>query len=78
MVIRMGVAFVNVHISRCLKQELSWAIDKWLWLIINTLLFKNSYTTKNLKNKTIFNLKQYCMYCYVTLSNVFQLMRIKM
>ena len=37
----------------------------------------NSYTTKNLKNKAIFNLKQYCMCCYVTLSNVFQLMRFK-
>ena len=29
-----------VRILRCLKEELSWAIDKWLWLIINTMLFK--------------------------------------
>ena len=36
-------------------------------------VIKNDYTTKNLKSKTVFNLKQYCMHCYVTLSNVFQL-----
>ena len=40
MVLRVGVAYVNVHVSRCLKEELSWAIDKWLRLIINTMLFK--------------------------------------
>ena len=26
---------------------------------------------KKLKNKAILNLKQYCMCCYVTLSNIF-------
>ena len=36
----MGVVYVNVHISRGLKEELAWAIDKQLQLIINTLLFK--------------------------------------
>ena len=25
---------------RRLKAELGWIIDKWLWLIINTVLFK--------------------------------------
>ena len=40
MVIRVGVAYMNVRISRHLKEELAWAIDKWLWLIINTILFK--------------------------------------
>ena len=44
------------------KEELSWAIDKRLRLIINTMF---SYTTKNLKNKAVFNLKQYCMHCYM-------------
>ena len=45
---------------------------KQFWLIINITLFKRvSYTTKKLKNKAIFNLKQYCMQCYVTLSNAF-------
>ena len=43
--------------------------------IINTMLFKTvSYASKILKNKAVFNLKRYCMHCYVTLSNVFQLM----
>ena len=31
----------------------------------------NSYTTKNLKNKAVFNLKQYCMHYYVALCNIF-------
>ena len=39
-VIRVGVAYVNVRILRPLKEELSWAIDKWLRFIINTMLFK--------------------------------------
>ena len=41
-VIRVGVAYVrvNVWISRSLKEELSWHIDKWLRLIINAMLFK--------------------------------------
>ena len=29
----------------------------------------NSYTTKQLRNKAIFSLKQYCMHCYVVLIN---------
>ena len=39
-IIRVGVAYVNVRVSRHLKEELSWAIDKRLRLIINTMLFK--------------------------------------
>ena len=31
---------MNVCVSRRLKEELSWAIDKRLQLIINTVLFK--------------------------------------
>ena len=61
--------YANVKVSRYLKEELDWAIDKRLRLIINKMLFKTvSYTTKNLKNKVVFNLKRYCMRCYVTLS----------
>ena len=37
---RVGVAYVNVCVSRHLKQELGWAIDKCLPLIINKILFK--------------------------------------
>ena len=39
---------MNLRVSRRLKEELSWAKDKWLQLIINTMF---SYTRKNLKNK---------------------------
>ena len=38
--IRVGVAYMNVRILRCLKEELCRAIDKWLRPIINTMLFK--------------------------------------
>ena len=38
-VIKVGVAYVKVHISRCLKQELALAIDEWLWIISNKMLF---------------------------------------
>ena len=47
----MGVAYVNVHLSRHVKEELAWAVDKWLQVISNTNVIKNSYTTKNLKSK---------------------------
>ena len=42
-----GVTYVNICILKNLKEELAWAIDKWLW---DTNVIKNSYTTKNLKN----------------------------
>ena len=51
-----------VHVSRHLKEELAWAIDKQLQLYND---IKNGYTTKKTKNKDILNLKQYCMHCYV-------------
>ena len=37
---KVGVVYMNVRVSRRLKEELSWVIGKWLWLIINTMLFK--------------------------------------
>ena len=36
----VGVAYVNVPVLRYLKEELDWVIDKWLWVISNTMLFK--------------------------------------
>ena len=36
----LKVAYVNVCVSKLLKEELAWAIDEQLWLIINTMLFK--------------------------------------
>ena len=43
----VGMLYVNVHVSTHLKQELAWAIDKWLWLISNTMLFKTVIPLKN-------------------------------
>ena len=43
--------YVNLCVSRRLKEELAWAIDKWLRVISNTNVIKNIYTTKNLKNE---------------------------
>ena len=40
---KVAVASVNVRVLRHLKEELGWAIDKWLRLIINKML---SYTVK--------------------------------
>ena len=37
---KVGVVYMNVHVSRHLKQELAWAIDKWLQVISNAMLFK--------------------------------------
>ena len=45
---------------KALKEEWVWAIDKWLQLIINKILFKTV-----MLHKVIFNLKQYCMCCYI-------------
>ena len=36
----MGVAYVNVSISRHLKEELDWAMDKQFQLSINKIVFK--------------------------------------
>ena len=76
------MAYVNVSVIETFKRraELGY-MDKRLRLITNTVLFKTLIaTTKNLKNKAVFNLKQHCICVavYVTLSNIFQLMRIRM
>ena len=59
------MAYVNVHVSRHLKEELAWAIDKWLRVISNIM------SVIPLMNKAVLIIKQYCMRCYVALSNVF-------
>ena len=45
----MGVVDVDVRISSHLKEELAWAIDKWLRVISNYNVIKNSDSTKVLK-----------------------------
>ena len=46
---------VGVHVSRRLKEELTWATGKWLQVISNIMLF-NSHITKKLKNEVILSL----------------------
>ena len=39
---------MNVRILlRHLKEELGWAIDKWLWVISNKILFKTVVPLRN-------------------------------
>ena len=64
------MVYVKVNISRRFKEELAWAIDKWLQDISYIMFFKTVISLK-IKNKAILNSKQYCMHCYVALSNVF-------
>ena len=59
-VIKVGMVWC---VSKHLKEELAWAIDKWLQATIKSYnVIKNSfYTTKILKSKAVLNLKQYCV-----------------
>ena len=41
------VAYMNVCVSKRLKEELAWAIDKWLRVISNKMLFKTVVPLRN-------------------------------
>ena len=41
------MAYVNVSTSKSLKEELAWAIDKWLRVVSNKMLFKIVIPLKN-------------------------------
>ena len=60
--------YVNIRVLKCLK--LFWAIGKRLQVISNKMLFKIVIPLRT-KDKAVLILKQYCMHCYVTLSNIF-------
>ena len=40
---------VDVHVSSHLKEELAWAVDKWLWFDSAIMLYKNSKSNKEPK-----------------------------
>ena len=42
---------IDVCVSSHLKEELTWAIDEWLWVINTMMLFKNSKSSKELRIK---------------------------
>ena len=46
-VIKVGVAYVNIQVSRRLKEKLAWVIDKWLQVISNKMLFKTIVPLRN-------------------------------
>ena len=46
-VINVGVAYVNVRVSKSLKEELAWAIDKRLRVVSNKMLFKTVIPLRN-------------------------------
>ena len=37
---KVGVVVIDVRISSHLKEELAWAVDKWLQIISTIMLFK--------------------------------------
>ena len=53
------------------KDELAWATDKQLWVISNIKRYLKQLCHQGTKECAILNIKQYCMHCYVVLSNVF-------
>ena len=69
------MAYVNVRVSKSLKEELAWATDKRLQVISNIMLVKTVIqlcTTKKLKNKVVlslFNIVCVAMWSLVTYSN---------
>ena len=52
---------MGIHISRHLKEEQTWATDKWLAVIIIN-------TTKEPMIKAVLSLKQHWMHCCTVLS----------
>ena len=48
-VIKVGVVDVDIRVSSHLKEELTWPTDKRLRVISTIMLFKNSKSTKELK-----------------------------
>ena len=46
---KAGVVDINVRVSSHFKEELAWAVDKWLRVISTMMLFKNNKATKELK-----------------------------
>ena len=58
-----------MYVLRHIREELVWAIDKWLWVISNIMLKTGMVTTKELKENAIFSSNQCCMRCWVVLSN---------
>ena len=44
---KLGVVYVNIRVSRHLKEELVWAIDKGFQDISNKMVFKTAIPLRN-------------------------------
>ena len=61
---------IDVRVSSYLKEELAWAVGKRLRIISTIILFKKTVRLLGrLKELAVLN---YCICCYVALSNVFR------
>ena len=49
---KVGEAYMIIHILRRLKEELAWAIDKWIQ-VVNIILFKTVMSLNKLENKVV-------------------------
>ena len=63
------MAYVKAHISKCLKEELAWAIDKQLQGISNKMLFKIVIPLRNERIKPYNNIVCVAMWPLVMCSN---------
>ena len=46
-IIKVDLAYMDIHLSRHLKEELAWATEKWLQVINNMMLFKTAIPLRN-------------------------------
>ena len=66
------MAYGNVRVSRLLKKELAWAIDKWLLVISNTVLFKTVMPPRIQRVKLFYlenNIVCFAIWSFVAYSN---------
>ena len=55
---------VGICLANYLKEDLARAADKHLWVISTIMLFKNSYSTKELKGTTVYaEISAVCKFC---------------
>ena len=71
--------WIFLWISSGDKERMDDDFKPWWWLPSYAKLFKRySYTTKELKNKVLLNLKQFCMCCYIAMWTLVNDMKFKL
>ena len=61
---KVGVVYMNLYVSKCLREELAWATDKQLWVLVIKCYLKLLYH-KETKEKSRFKYKKilYMLLC---------------